>query len=96
LCALIGWVAFRSTLALPPNTRLPSDILGAALGLGTIGLITTAPLAIVIGIVLGVTVDKTLTVRAKRVRCSGRCWQRRTRWPRPVIRAFGGSLCSYP
>lgn len=74
LCALTGWVAIPITisclylalrsllipLGLSPNTQLATDILGAGLGLGTIGLISTAPLPVIVGIVVGANIDKDL------------------------------------
>ena len=51
-------IAVRSVLPIPPGTRLPLDFLGAAVGLGTIGLISISPLWIIVGVVLGASLPR--------------------------------------
>lgn len=53
-----GYLALRSVLGFGPEARLPTDFLGAAVGLATIGLISTCPLWIAVGAAVGASLGK--------------------------------------
>jgi hypothetical protein len=69
LYGFLGWVvipgvisgaylALRSLLPLGPNQHLPTDFLGAGLGLATIGLLFTSPGALIAGAAVGAGLGK--------------------------------------